>query len=124
MGKKTVRMNIDRINGLPNDRPVVYKILNNKSENIYTGVAGKGNVHDRLEDHLPGHKNAIPGASKVQIDSGETPPCVFRDDRFDVCFFSHGARDRFSRTAQTEWGSSRVWYWAFPGFDALSPVVA
>ncbi len=68
MGKKTVRMNIDRINGLPNDRPVVYKILGSKGENIYTGVAGKGNVHDRLADHLPGHKNAIPGAFKVQID--------------------------------------------------------
>ena len=68
MGKKTVRMNTDRINSLPNDKPVVYKILSGKGENIYTGVAGKGNVHDRLEDHLPGHKDAIPGASKVQID--------------------------------------------------------
>ncbi len=67
MGKKTVRMNIDRINSLPNDKPVVYKILDRKSENIYTGVAGKGNVRDRLED-LPGHKDAVPGAFKVQID--------------------------------------------------------
>lgn len=68
MGKKTVRMNTDKINDLPNDKPVVYKIKNREDENIYTGVAGKGNVHDRLEDHLPGHKDAIPGASKVQID--------------------------------------------------------
>lgn len=68
MGKKTVKMNTDGINNLPNDKPVVYKILNREGENIYTGVAGKGNVHDRLENHLPGHKDAIPGASKVQID--------------------------------------------------------
>ncbi len=68
MGKKTVRMNTVRINVLPNDKPVVYKIKNGEGENIYTGVAGKGHVHDRLEDHLPGHKDAIPGASKVQID--------------------------------------------------------
>jgi hypothetical protein len=68
MGKKTVRMTTDGINSLPNDKPVVYKILSRTGENIYTGVAGKGNVHDRLEDHLPGHKDAIPGASKVQID--------------------------------------------------------
>jgi len=51
-----------------NDKPVVYKILDRGGENIYTGVAGKGNVRDRLEDHLPGHKNAVPGAFKVQID--------------------------------------------------------
>lgn len=68
MGKKTVRMNTDGINSLPNDKPVVYKILDREGENIYTGVAGKGNVRDRLEDHFPGHKDAVPGASKVQID--------------------------------------------------------
>lgn len=68
MGKSTVRMNTSGINRLPNDKPVVYKILDRKGENIYTGVAGKGNVRDRLEDHLPGHKDAVPGASKVQID--------------------------------------------------------
>ena len=68
MAKKTVRMNIDQINGLPNNKPVVYKVLNTKKENLYTGVAGKGNIHRRLKDHLPGHKDAIPGAWKVQID--------------------------------------------------------
>lgn len=68
MGKKTVRMRTDRIDSLPNDKPVVYKIRDSQGENIYTGVAGKGNVHKRLEDHLPGHRDAIPGAAKVQID--------------------------------------------------------
>ncbi len=68
MGKKTVRMNTDGISRLPNDKPVVYKIRDRQGENIYTGVAGKGNVRDRLGDHLPGHRDAIPGASKIQID--------------------------------------------------------
>jgi excinuclease UvrABC nuclease subunit len=68
MGKKTVRMTTDKIDRLPNDKPVVYKIKDRGGENIYTGIAGKGSVRDRLEDHLPGHKDAIPGASKVQID--------------------------------------------------------
>ncbi len=68
MSKKTVRMNSEKINSLPNDRPVLYKILNRDGGNIYTGVAGRGNVHDRLLDHLPGHRDTIPGAAKVQID--------------------------------------------------------
>ena len=68
MSKKTVRMKTEKINDLPNDKPVVYKIENKRGVNIYTGIAGKGNVHDRLEDHFPGHRGAIPGAFKVQID--------------------------------------------------------
>lgn len=68
MTKKTVRMRTDSIEKLPQDKPVVYKIKDRGGNNIYTGVAGKGNVHKRLQDHLPGHRDAIPGATKVQID--------------------------------------------------------
>ena len=68
MGKKTVRMNTQGIDRLPGDKPVVYKILNSGGENIYTGVAKRGNVQDRLRDHLPGKPDAVPGASKVQIE--------------------------------------------------------
>ncbi len=68
MKKKTVRLRTNSIERLPQDKPVVYKIKDSGGDNIYTGVAGKGNVHDRLKDHLPGHRGAIPGAAKVQID--------------------------------------------------------
>jgi excinuclease UvrABC nuclease subunit len=68
MSKKTVRMTNQGIDKLPQDKPVVYKILDNKGDNIYTGVAKRGNVQDRLTDHLPGHRDAIPGGAKVQID--------------------------------------------------------
>jgi len=61
-------MDADKIDDLPNDKPVVYKILNTQGDNVYTGIARRGNVHDRLKDHLAGHKDAIPGAAKVQID--------------------------------------------------------
>lgn len=68
MAKKTVGLNREGIDKLPNDKPVVYKILDNRGNNIYTGVAGKGNLPSRLKDHLPGHRGAIPGAKKVQIE--------------------------------------------------------
>lgn len=68
MAKKTVRMNSQGINRLPADKPVVYKIRNSGGENIYTGVAKRGNVQDRLRDHLPGKPDAVPGAFKVQIE--------------------------------------------------------
>ena len=68
MAKKTVRMNRDGIESLPQNKPVVYKILNSQGENIYTGIAKRGNVRDRLRDHLPDSRDAIPGAAKVQIE--------------------------------------------------------
>jgi excinuclease UvrABC nuclease subunit len=68
VGKKTVKLNTERIESLPENKPVVYKILNKNRENIYTGIAKKGNIHDRLKDHLPGQRDAVPGAAKVQIE--------------------------------------------------------
>ena len=68
MSKKTVPFNSDGIEKLPNDKPVVYKVLDRKGENIYTGIAKKGNVCSRLTGHFPGHKDAVPGGVKVQID--------------------------------------------------------
>ena len=68
MVKRSAKMNGEGIKGLPDDKPVVYKLLNKEEENIYTGVAKRGNVRDRLQDHLPGRKGAIPGADKAQVE--------------------------------------------------------
>jgi excinuclease UvrABC nuclease subunit len=68
MAKRSAEMNSEGIKGLPNDKPVVYKILNKEGQNIYTGVAKRGNVRGRLHDHLPGRKDAIPGADKAQVE--------------------------------------------------------
>jgi hypothetical protein len=68
MGKKTVLLNPEGIEKLPDNKPVVYKVFNKTGENVYTGVVGRGNVRDRLTDHLPGHRDAVPGGAKVEID--------------------------------------------------------
>lgn len=65
--KKTVKFNEDGITKLPNDKPVVYKILTQTGNNNYTGSAKRGRVQERLKEHLPGGKDYIPGA-KVQIE--------------------------------------------------------
>jgi len=67
MARKTVPFNKTGIDSLPNDKPVVYKILSDGGKNNYTGVAKRGRVQERLEEHLPDGKDAIPGA-KVQIE--------------------------------------------------------
>lgn len=67
MSKKTVNNNKTSIGKLPNDKPVMYKIKTPSGKVNYVGVAKKGRVQDRLEEHLPGGKDYIPGA-KVQIE--------------------------------------------------------
>jgi len=67
MAKKTVTFTDKGIGRLPDDKPVVYKILTDGGKNNYTGVTKRGWVQERLREHLPGGKDPIPGA-KVQIE--------------------------------------------------------
>ena len=60
---KTVKFKENDINKLPNNKPVVYKILTKNNNNTYTGVAKKGRVRERVKEHL----GKIPG-SKVRIE--------------------------------------------------------
>lgn len=64
---KTGSLNKEGIGNFPNNKPAVYKILNSKGENIYTGSAKRGRVQDRLTEHLPGGPDKISGGVKVKI---------------------------------------------------------
>ncbi len=66
--KKSAKFDSDGIDGLVQDKPVVYKLLNSKGDNVYTGSSKKGQVGDRIKDHLPGGSDPIPGVKKVQIE--------------------------------------------------------
>ncbi len=71
MAQKTVRFNKSGLEKLPENKPVVYKIVTPSGGNNYTGVAKRGRVQERLSEHLPGGLDAIPGAKVVieQVDN-------------------------------------------------------
>lgn len=69
MAKKTVKFNNKGVASLPNDKPVVYKILTAGGANNYTGIAKKGRAEERILEHL--NDGIIPGA-KVQIEQVAT----------------------------------------------------
>ena len=77
MAKKTVSFTQKGIRKLPNDKPVVYKILTTNDNNNYTGIAKKGRVQERLEEHLPNGKDPIPG-SKIQIEQMHSIGGIFQ----------------------------------------------
>ena len=66
-GKKTGRFDKNGIEGLAKDKPVVYRIEDARGNNLYTGVAKRGRVEERLKEHLPGGKDPIRGGAKVKI---------------------------------------------------------
>ena len=66
--KKSSDFNKEGIESLARDKPVVYKILNKKGDNIYTGVAQRGRVDDRLKEHLSNGKDPVRGGKKVVIN--------------------------------------------------------
>jgi excinuclease UvrABC nuclease subunit len=68
MGKKSADLKPEAIETLAQDKPVVYRVLNRRGENIYTGSAKRGQVADRIKDHLPLGSHPIPGAVKVEIE--------------------------------------------------------
>lgn len=60
---KTVKYNRQGIEKLPEDQPVLYRIIGESGRMNYVGVAQKGYVRERLSEHL----GKIPGV-KVQIE--------------------------------------------------------
>jgi hypothetical protein len=64
---KTVDLTLEGIGQLPDDKPVVYKILTKGKRNNYTGVAKRGKIQVTLQEHLQGGKNYVPGA-KIYIE--------------------------------------------------------
>lgn len=67
MARKTVDFNKSGLSKLPDNKPVLYKILTDAGKNNYTGVAQRGRIQERLAEHLPSGKDSVPG-SKVQIE--------------------------------------------------------
>jgi len=66
-GKKSGSFDKEGIEGLAKDKPVVYEIQDKKGDPLYVGVAKRGRVGERLEEHLPGGADPIRGGARVKI---------------------------------------------------------
>jgi len=71
-GKKSGSFDEKGIDGLAKDKPVVYNIENKNGKTLYTGVAKRGRVEDRLKEHLPGGPEPIHGGAKVKIQQKQS----------------------------------------------------
>ena len=65
--RKSGDLTVKGIESLAKDKPVVYRIKNSNGDNIYTGVAKRGRVEQRLKEHLPGSQDPVRGGVKVKI---------------------------------------------------------
>lgn len=63
---KTKPFNKTNISEVDDSLPAVYRLKNNKSDDLYIGIAKRGRVQERLGEHLTKKGEKIPGASKFQ----------------------------------------------------------
>ncbi len=59
------------IQNVPDNKAAVYKIKNDSGKNLYTGIAGRGRVQERLLEHKELKREFIPGGTKFQITQVE-----------------------------------------------------
>lgn len=59
--------NKTNISKVPTGKPIVYELVGESGVNLYLGSAKRGRSQERLQDHLPGGPDPIPGASKVRV---------------------------------------------------------
>ena len=64
-----MKFNQSGVGKLPNDKPVVYKIQTETGKTNYVGIAKRGRIQERIQEHLNDGK--IYGA-KVQIQQMPT----------------------------------------------------
>ena len=64
---KSADFNKKGVGRLANDKPAIYRIETEGGKTNYIGSSGRGNLQDRLTDHL----GTIPGA-KVRIQQFDT----------------------------------------------------
>ena len=66
-GRKSGKFNKEGIEALAKDKPVVYVIEDDRGSNLYTGVAKRGRVEERLKEHLPSGPAPVAGGERVRI---------------------------------------------------------
>lgn len=71
MARKTVPFNKSGIAKLPNNKPVVYTIESGGGKKNYVGIAKRGRVQERVQEHLPEAKHPVPGA-RVRVEQMST----------------------------------------------------
>ncbi len=61
------KFNKTKIENIPEEKPVLYRILNKDGDELYDGVAKRNRVQKRLLEHLTLKKEKIPGGVKIKF---------------------------------------------------------
>ena len=64
---RTQKFTKENIREVPKDKAIIYKIKNINNDNLYTGIAGRGRVQDRLMEHKTLKRELIPGGTRFQF---------------------------------------------------------
>ena len=74
-------LNKKHVEQIPDDLPANYKITSQAGKLIYTGIAKRGRVQDRLLEHLPDAPDAIPGGSKFSVKQAQSVDLARQEEK-------------------------------------------
>jgi len=64
---RTQKFTKENIKQVPKNKAIIYKIKNASGNNLYTGIAGRGRVQDRLMEHKTLKHELISGGTRFQF---------------------------------------------------------
>lgn len=76
--QKLTKVNIAKV---PQDKAIIYKIMNKEGENLYTGIAGRGRSQERLVEHKDIKKEKIPEGTRFQYAQVKTKDRAHRIEK-------------------------------------------
>ncbi len=69
---RSKKFTLPNVKKVSDHKAVIYKIKSASGKNLYTGIAGRGNVQERLTAHKTVKKEIIPGGKLFQIAQVKT----------------------------------------------------
>jgi len=61
------KFNKTNIKNIPENKPIIYRLLNNSNDDLYLGIAKRNGTQDRLLEHINLRKEKVSGATKIKI---------------------------------------------------------
>ncbi|MBU3626346.1 GIY-YIG nuclease family protein [Polynucleobacter sp. JS-Safj-400b-B2] len=80
--KKTTPLTKAGIRKISSEKPGVYDIKNQQGDSEYVGMAKKGRMQGRVEEHLPtSAKDPVKNGSKVKITNTKTKEAALKKEK-------------------------------------------
>ncbi len=78
---KTVPFTKSGIKKISSEKPGIYDIQNKDGSSEYVGMAKKGRLQTRVEEHLPGKKDSVSNGKNVVVTKTKSKEAALKNEK-------------------------------------------